>query len=227
MKRSKTPCSISDSLHRQLNWYALAASAAGVGALALAQPAEAKIVYTPTHVVIDDFYYLDLNHDGVPDFVFASWTNCGPPTSGCWISFSIASPIRGKNAIAEYYKSGRWCAYALQKGASIGSKRVFQGAADMWPAWYNVKDRYVGLRFLIKAKPHYGWARLNVHYYSQGPSLTATLSGSDYETTPNEPTIAGKTKGPDVITTPEPASLSRLARGSAGLAAKEPISRAH
>ena len=52
--------------------YALAATAAGVGLLALAQLAEAKIIYTKTHHVIDDhnrYYYLDLNHDGKADFL--------------------------------------------------------------------------------------------------------------------------------------------------------------
>lgn len=51
MKRSSRPgatAELSDSLHHRLNSYALAASAAGVGVLAVAQPADAKIVYTPT-----------------------------------------------------------------------------------------------------------------------------------------------------------------------------------
>jgi len=52
--RSRKALSLSDSLHKQLNMYALAASAAGVGALALAVPAEAKIVYTPVHVTLQD-----------------------------------------------------------------------------------------------------------------------------------------------------------------------------
>jgi hypothetical protein len=49
MKRSSGPrktANFSRSIHQQLNMYALAAGAAGVGVLALAQPAEAKIVYT-------------------------------------------------------------------------------------------------------------------------------------------------------------------------------------
>jgi hypothetical protein len=45
----KTAC-LSKSVHQQLNMYAIAAGAAGV--LALAGPAEAKIIYTQTHVVI-------------------------------------------------------------------------------------------------------------------------------------------------------------------------------
>jgi hypothetical protein len=50
MKRCSRPrrtAELCKSLHQQLNAYALVASAAGVGVLALAQPAKAKIVYTP------------------------------------------------------------------------------------------------------------------------------------------------------------------------------------
>jgi hypothetical protein len=46
MKRSRDTVTLSDSVHHQLNMYALAASAAGVSVLALAQPAECKIIYT-------------------------------------------------------------------------------------------------------------------------------------------------------------------------------------
>ncbi len=46
MQRPRIPSKLSDSLHQRLNSYALAASAAGVGLLALVQPAQAKIIYT-------------------------------------------------------------------------------------------------------------------------------------------------------------------------------------
>jgi len=49
MKRSPRPRKTAElprSLHQQLNLYAIAAGAAGVGMFALAQPADAKIVYT-------------------------------------------------------------------------------------------------------------------------------------------------------------------------------------
>lgn len=55
MKASPLPrkaARISDSLHRQLNMYALAAGAARVGALVSASPAEAKVVYTAADVKI-------------------------------------------------------------------------------------------------------------------------------------------------------------------------------
>ena len=62
--RSRKTISLSDSVHQQLNSYALAAGAAGVGVLALGQSAEAKIIYTPAHHVIGErtSYQLDLNH---------------------------------------------------------------------------------------------------------------------------------------------------------------------
>jgi hypothetical protein len=66
----KTPVNLSESISRQLNTYAIAAGAAGVGILALAQPAEAKIVFTPTwqQVLPRSSVKLDLNNDGVTDF---------------------------------------------------------------------------------------------------------------------------------------------------------------
>src|ERR1700722_2736952 len=78
MKRnSRTPCKFPDSLHHRLNAYALAAGAAGVGMLALSQPAQAKIAYTKAHEVIGLYgshsYSLDLNHDGIVDFSL-NWT---------------------------------------------------------------------------------------------------------------------------------------------------------
>jgi hypothetical protein len=57
MKRSPRPrdiVSLSDSVHQRLNSYALAAGAAAVGVLPLAQPADAKIIYTKTHQVIGE-----------------------------------------------------------------------------------------------------------------------------------------------------------------------------
>jgi len=43
---------LSSSMERGLKMYALAARAAGVGVLALAQPAEARIVYTKTNCIL-------------------------------------------------------------------------------------------------------------------------------------------------------------------------------
>jgi hypothetical protein len=75
MSRSSSPSrmmsQVSSSLEKRLNLYSLAASTAGLSVLALAQPAEAKIVYTKTHHVIglNHAYKLDLTHDGTVDFL--------------------------------------------------------------------------------------------------------------------------------------------------------------
>ena len=72
----RTPSRLSDSVHRQLNMYALAASAAGVGMLALAQPAQAEIIYTKTYrAVFGPGVHLNLTNDTTADFYFSSF-NC-------------------------------------------------------------------------------------------------------------------------------------------------------
>src|SRR5579864_3478767 len=80
MKRpTRVPSQLSESLHKQLSAYALAASAAGVGMLALAQPAEARVIYTPAHhkiTIVHHHYKLDLNHDRVTDFAFSLGSDC-------------------------------------------------------------------------------------------------------------------------------------------------------
>jgi hypothetical protein len=66
--------------------------------------------------------------------------------------------------------------------------------------WLNVSNGYLGLKFQIKGKTHYGWARLSVHssegYGYQIPvSMEATLTGYAYETVAGKSIKAGQTKG--------------------------------
>jgi hypothetical protein len=93
--------------------------------------------------------------------------------------------------------------------------------------WYNVHHRYLGAKFSIKGKTHYGWVRLNVTLHSGG--FDAVITGYAYETIPNKSIITGKTDGPAdentidgpdaALTTPtaESATLGLLALGSRGL----------
>src|SRR5580693_3417603 len=69
--QSRKTFKISDSLNRQLNMYALVASAAGASVLALAGASEAKVVYTETHQLTHTGFplYIDLNNDGIKDFL--------------------------------------------------------------------------------------------------------------------------------------------------------------
>jgi hypothetical protein len=235
MKRSSLPrktANLSQSAHHQLTMYALAASAAGVGVLALAQSAEAKIVYTKTHVVIgtNHIYELDLNHDGIADFKIDNHSFF----TDTIVATLSAIPAQANNAVVGKPPHAGYAnyAYALLPGARVGPKQPFSGAFMAWSIgvdragqWVNVRGRYLGLKFLLKGKVHYGWARLNV---TAGHSkITATLTGYAYETIPNKPIIAGRTKGlEDIIEgsgatlsapTPQPASLALLALGSPAL----------
>ena len=69
--RNRLPVSLSHILDQKLLGYVAAASAAGVGLVALAKPSQAEVVYTPTNQLIKPFATLDLdlNNDGVTDFV--------------------------------------------------------------------------------------------------------------------------------------------------------------
>jgi hypothetical protein len=80
MKRSSGPrrtANLSESVHQQLSMYALAAGAAGVSALALVPPADAKIIYTKTNtqILANTPYNLDVNNDGTTDFVISNFTS--------------------------------------------------------------------------------------------------------------------------------------------------------
>jgi hypothetical protein len=217
---------LSSSLERAIKMYALAASAAGVGVLALAHPVEAKVVYTATHHVIgrNSRYILDLNHDGKGDFVISNTYHCG--TDQCQTDL-VVEPTTGKQGVAGHRSSAGWdFAYALKRGARIGPKFHFSAVYMMFVlnrgtcsllSWCDVKNRYLGFRFKILGKIHYSWARFSTN---KGNGFTATLTGYAYETIPNKPIIAGKTKGPDVITV-EPGSLGALAAGASALRAKE------
>jgi hypothetical protein len=230
-------------LEQRLNLYALAASAAGVGMLALAQTAEARIIYTPAHHVIGRYghYNLDLNHDGITDFTIVNSTDCNPGTCADVLS---ANPVKGNGVEGKlrrehrrYASGSTYYAYALSRGAQIGPTRPFAGnfmagfwcgttcslTFSSWGPWRNVANKYLGLEFQIHGKTHYGWARLNVQI--RGMIVIGTLTGYAYETVPNKPIVAGKTSGPDEDSTgqadpaafdapaPEPATLGLLAMG--------------
>jgi hypothetical protein len=214
MQRSRTPANLSESLLHRLNAYAIAASATGVGLLALAQPAQGKIVYTPAHLRVNNDFTLDLNHDGIGDFVFRLYaTNHG---SGGYIA---VRPYTSVNLIW----GTKHAAAALRPGVKVGSNHMLQKSNTLMYAfncfttgctyagsWHKVENRYLGLKFYAKGKAHYGWARLS----ESAPSVLK-LTGYAYETIANKPIVTGKTKGPDVITL-EPGTLGRLAHGSAG-----------
>lgn len=196
----------------------------------MAHPAEAKIVYTPAHRVLgpQSSYRLDLNHDKKIDFTLKNIASCG--TDMCFYDL-FQKPGAGNSAIGYIFDGQLLLESALKPGSRIGPQGPFHpGTAAMvevvfseggqstnvFGPWPNTKSRYLGLRFQIDGKMHYGWARFNVKV--NGRSITATLTGYAYETVPNKPIIAGKTEGSDVRV--EPISLGHLARGAGATSAR-------
>jgi hypothetical protein len=196
--------------------YTLTATAAGVGILALAQPVQAKIIYTPAHKNFSQYppLALDLNHDGIGDFVLDLG---GKATSGSYawrVAFAYAPRSNNMDEVVVTEKGHAAPAVALRAGSRIGPGRQFGGpgvlvghfsrfmkgggTSTSWQdQWGNggkgLKGRYLGLKFYIDGKVHYGWARVTVT--AKGKNFTATLTGYAYETIPNKPILAGKTKG--------------------------------
>jgi hypothetical protein len=209
--------------------YALAAGAAGVSAMASVPPSHAEIVYTPTHQVTapQQVLSIDLNHDGIKDFRIVTSYAEGSGFFTVGLNAYQYYAGRGNRIVGQAYYPA-----ALRAGQAIGPKRHFSYNAHrmaregftpslqsrFWGPWANsgkgVKNRYLGLKFIIKGKVHYGWARMTVTV-GKHPVLgdvQGTLTGYAYETIPRKPIIAGQTKGSDVITV-QPTSLGRLALG--------------
>lgn len=241
----RTAATVSSKLEKGLRAYIAAASAAGLCAVASPQFTEAEVVYTPANVTFGysrDAYNLDLNHDGITDFMFShEFTTC---TTFC-SSYLNVWGLGNSNANVGLGPPTS-DASALPIGAQIGSKRPFNdfgvmarvatflGSAAWSGQWADsgkgVQNRYLGLKFAIDGEIHYGWARLTVATTSN--HITATLTGYAYETVVNFPIRAGVFTNPipetaesqsgsslvraaHVESKTAPATLGALARGAA------------
>jgi hypothetical protein len=214
MKRAFRPsksANLSDSVQQQLNKYALAAGAAGVGVLVLGHPAEAKIVYTPadTNITPDHTIPLDLNHDGIVDFGFRDVYRRSHPYGFDHTGVLSVIPANPANKIEGFHRTNGNYASALRAGVSIGPNAQFTTGANIMATtfidtgrvrksnsvcngpWFSGANRYLGLEFLINGEVHFGWARLSVT--CKDLRVLAKLIGYAYETVPNKPIIAGRT----------------------------------
>jgi hypothetical protein len=223
------------SFTNNLNAYALAAGAAGVSMLAMVQPAEADIVFTPENkqLPVNTFLPIDLNHDGAADFRLLLGTfhyhNFTDDLS-IW-------PL-DKNRIAQ---SSKGFAAALAMGAPIGPNQTlektnrlpmvethgfrygstFTGvySRHVYGPWINnTQSRYLGVGFTIDGAIHYGWIRVAV--VLQFERVQATITGYAYETVASQKIHAGQlTEEASALESAPMAqpSLGALALGSPGL----------
>lgn len=235
--RPRQATQINKSLDRSLKAYSTAAAAAGVGLLSLAQPTEAKVVFTPKHQVLftDQTLSLDLNNDGIADFEIVN-RRVGLGTSyGSLVAVDAGPPL--SNRILQGNGTGYFAfARVLAAGVTISSRQRFlydgvrmaycQGrggvATQKMGGWASVTDRYLGLKFFISGQPHFGWARFTVRLLANlGCVFRVRLTGYAYETVPNAPIVTGQTTdiADAVLNPPEEAlaGLGTLALGAPGL----------
>jgi hypothetical protein len=227
MPTSKQHETLNNQLNKRLLTYMAAAGAAGVSMLAMAHPANAKVVYTPADRPLTwhgSSNFLDLNNDGIPDFGFFR------SGLGNNIAYSVLA-----------FKANRIMSNGLPlaEGVSVGQGETFNRPADRmleWcecsgenifsGPWAGVQNEYMGYEFVIQGAVHFGWARFSVT--DEG---MAKLAGYAYETVSRKPIVTGDTTGsdddesvdqPDTVAAPEswPVGLGQLARGAAGQTAQ-------
>jgi hypothetical protein len=217
-------------LDHRLRAYCLAASAAGVSLLALAEPpAQAEVIYTPVRQdVLMVWSSVDLNDDGIPDvsFVFGS-TDYHILDRETW-----ARPAQSQGGIVGYAGPIHPYASALAKKALIGPKAAFlegtvfmertlvdhygKGYTSYVGPWQKATNKFLGVKFTIDGEIHYGWLRMTVN---AGYRLRVGITGYAYETIPNRPILAGQVSGKaEESEDLGPSSLGVLALGAAGSA---------
>ena len=224
-KRSRVPALLFDGLEQRLKTYALAASAAGVGLMALAQTGEAEIVYTPVHVIVpaNGSYSIDLNNDGKVDYIIAEFDNLNRGELYFGDDFNGVGAVR-------HGTSDCYCtqALALRRGVTVGPGRRFffptvlnivfadkvgTSSYFYYGQWINVTDRYLGLKFTVNGQFYYGWARMTTHVTHT--HIEGLITGYAYETVANTPIRAGQTNGTYDALLPSAGTLGTLARGAA------------
>ena len=230
-------------LDHHLFAYAAAASAAGVGLLALAQPAYSEVIYTPAQLSLPENSTLsiDIDGDGTADFKFINQHH----SSGVQSYFETYGHVlvdtgpAGNQVIA----SGRFAA-ALPSSSEVGSGAHFLNGNRHFMVeclqsynfqrirgpWRHVQNRYLGLQFAINGETHFGWIRITSSHRNSC-KFRLVVTGYAYETEPNKPIVTGQTSKANNTGSLEPeqpawegsaaqhATLGLLAQGAPGVEA--------
>lgn len=232
-KRTSTEkaAALPEGLNKRLAVYALAAGAAGVGALALAVPAEAGIISHSVSLEIPCNSTTQLDIVGSVHLSFSD--GCGPVRN----SGGGRLAVGGEGSVAVAMSSGIIAPYSqgplparLAKGSPIGSRDSFGAASNSrsrvmagsrnpqghWGTFGPPNRGYLGFEFGANSK-HFGWVALSVtfrvhssNHYGNQYGFDGLIKGYAYDT------IAGKTIDAGQ-TVSEPGTLPLLALGAAGL----------
>lgn len=234
-EKQAQPSKLSESRAKS---YVIAAAAAGVGALALAHPADAEIVVTRKTIPIPDSGFLgynpptpiSLNNSSVNDFSFSLYTFVyhsfreslfvntleGGGVAASANSYPLCLEPGAKIGPSAHFESGQFV--TIEERSGVNS--TFAHASNHRGLWGgNPHDRFLGVRFLIDGATHYGWVRLNIDTLK---TFSATIIEYAYETVPGQPIRAGFGTESSVDagrgTTQQGPSLGALALGTKGLA---------
>ena len=209
--------SSSNNLNCQIAQYSLAAAVAGVSMLALAQPAAGEVVVTKKTIPIPltptgvrEPVKVSMANNGINDFSFELFSSNVNSVAERILTLDGATPrdrviaMGDLNSYAAQLQRGRKIGgtydnlgsrLLVEASVSGGTSRYFRG---FWDG--NLKNQFLGVRFLIDGKPHYGWIRLSVTTNTKphGPFMAA-ITGYAYETVPNKAILAGAAKSTDEV----------------------------
>ncbi len=240
-------------LDRRMKSYSLAATAAGVSLLALSHPADAKVVITNTNIPVQlctvgfpCSVSIDLNGDGINDVKLSLISSYNQT----WDSRLLAVTGQNGGSIMGAAGVGRYSPYAscLLRGAKIGASDHFlkgkETVEQSFIQFYSSTtlqrppkktlhgkwggdhpNRFLGVKFKIDGKTHYGWIRVTVKpnpTNTQWPAMSATVTEYGYETVANKTLDAGLSSGAASlgnqaethVGTPSHLSLGMLALGA-------------
>lgn len=174
------------------------------GAVVSAAGAQAQVVYTDVN---PDYshdapqnngvaaYPLDLNNDQTIDFVIVSRDTVTPNAT---VRLTLAAPYGAGNAIAGENPGGYDYALALNINSMVDATLNWIAATNTMAYnvdsanpynenWNGVTDKYLGLKFVVGANTHYGWARLDS--YAIGDSVV--VKDYAFNATPNGGIMTG------------------------------------
>ena len=227
-----------ENVQRRLSIYSVAAAAAGVGLLSLAQPAEGSVVVTNTNLNVSglSMVTIDLDNNGTKDFQFS--LGVGGYDHSFYATVAVR-PLTGGKAVGGHRGLLGAYASALASGGNIGPSAHFSSSGArgrltiersagtvsgssfyrLYGPWGNgTGDHFLGVKFLINGSTHYGWVRLSVTIRNRNQA--ATITQYAYETVANKKLSAGATtdavESTNIPVRPKQ-SLGALALGADGL----------
>ncbi len=179
-------------------------------AMLFSASANAQIVYTdvnPDLTFIQDSvgsvsHDIDMNNDGYKEATISeSWIEGHTPQNGFFTIKRVDVNCFGGSQLLMYY-DGLPLAKPLSNTAIIDSARQSwsdlpfgailvvngSGAFGSTGDWSDTTDRYLGIRITVGGDWFYGWVRVSVDPYI----ISFTISDYAYNSTPNQPILAGQ-----------------------------------